>query len=218
MPHSTLKVCPRSFPVQSSWNLVSTSIQHTPRRWPLHGPFPDDDSFASERDAVPSEDHVSTFVFNSHHSLNLQAQRDRLPIRNYRDQILYCLENHQTLVLVSFLHWFILFSHVLNCLLCLYFSTEKRAVGRVLKCRRWAILIALITQLNPWTFVIAFGNGLGQFWLLVNHRNSFSIDINYLHWDTIPINQLMDSLVVHILREITSPRSATVRCISQSTQ
>lgn len=51
--------------------------------------------------------------------------------------------------------------------------------------------------------------------MLVNHRNSFSIDINYLHWDTIPINQLMDSLVVHILREITSPRSATVVSLSQ---
>lgn len=32
---------------------------------------------------------------------------------------------------------------------------------------------------------------------------------------TIPINQLMDSLVVHILREITFPRSATVVSLSQ---
>lgn len=63
--------------------------------------FVDDDSFASERDAAPSEDHVTSFVFNANHSLNLQAQRERLPIRNYQDQILYCLENHQTLVLVG---------------------------------------------------------------------------------------------------------------------
>lgn len=69
----------------------------------LKYPFflPDDDSYTSERDSAPSEDHVSTFVFNANQSLNLQSQRDRLPIRNYRDQILYCLENHQTLVLVG---------------------------------------------------------------------------------------------------------------------
>lgn len=62
---------------------------------------PDDDSFSSERDAAPADDHVTSFVFNAHHSLNLAAQRDRLPIRNYRDQILYCLEHYQTLVLVG---------------------------------------------------------------------------------------------------------------------
>lgn len=31
----------------------------------------------------------------------MQAQRERLPIRNYRDNILHCLENYQTLVLVG---------------------------------------------------------------------------------------------------------------------
>lgn len=62
---------------------------------------PDDDSFSSERDAAPSDDHVTSFVFNAHHSLNLAAQRERLPIRQYRDQILYCLEHYQTLVLVG---------------------------------------------------------------------------------------------------------------------
>lgn len=62
---------------------------------------PDDDSFSSERDAAPADDHVTSFVFNAHHSLNLAAQRDRLPIRAYRDQILYCLEHYQTLVLVG---------------------------------------------------------------------------------------------------------------------
>ncbi|KAL9703095.1 hypothetical protein quinque_006613 [Culex quinquefasciatus] len=62
---------------------------------------PDDDSFSPERDAAPADDHVTSFVFNAHQSLNLAAQRDRLPIRAYRDQILYCLEHYQTLVLVG---------------------------------------------------------------------------------------------------------------------
>lgn len=61
----------------------------------------DDDSFASERDAQPIDDSITTFVFNAHHSLAIEAQRDRLPIRKYRDQILYCLEQYQTLVLVG---------------------------------------------------------------------------------------------------------------------
>lgn len=61
----------------------------------------DDDSFASERDAQPTDDSITTFVFNAHHSLAIEAQRERLPIRRYRDQILYCLEQHQTLVLVG---------------------------------------------------------------------------------------------------------------------
>lgn len=62
---------------------------------------PDDDSFSSERDAQSTDDSVSTFIFNPHQSLNLQSQREKLPIRNYRDKILYCLENYQTLVLVG---------------------------------------------------------------------------------------------------------------------
>lgn len=61
----------------------------------------DDDSFASERDAQPTDDNITTFVFNAHHSLAIEAQRERLPIRNYRDEILYCLEQHQILVLVG---------------------------------------------------------------------------------------------------------------------
>lgn len=61
----------------------------------------DDDSFASERDAQPTDDHITSFVFNAHHSLAIEAQRERLPIRKYRDQILYCLEHYQTLVLVG---------------------------------------------------------------------------------------------------------------------
>lgn len=61
----------------------------------------DDDSFASERDAQPTDDNITTFIFNAHHSLAIEAQRERLPIRNYRDEILYCLEQHQILVLVG---------------------------------------------------------------------------------------------------------------------
>lgn len=63
--------------------------------------FTDDDSFVSDRDAQPTDDHITTFVFNANHSLAIEAQRERLPIRNYRDKILYCLENYQTLVLVG---------------------------------------------------------------------------------------------------------------------
>lgn len=61
----------------------------------------DDDSFASERDAQSTEDHLTTFVYNANHSLAIEAQRDRLPIRYYRDHILYCVEQYQTLVLVG---------------------------------------------------------------------------------------------------------------------
>lgn len=61
----------------------------------------DDDSFASERDVQPTDDQVTSFVFNQHHSSSIEAQRECLPIFKYRDQILYCLENYQTLVLVG---------------------------------------------------------------------------------------------------------------------
>lgn len=50
---------------------------------------------------APTDDHITSFVFNSNHSLNLKAQRERLPIYNYRDHILYCLEHYQTLILVG---------------------------------------------------------------------------------------------------------------------
>lgn len=61
----------------------------------------DDDSFASERDAQPTDDQVTTFVFNRNHSSSIRAQREALPIFQHRDQILYCLEHFQTLVLVG---------------------------------------------------------------------------------------------------------------------
>lgn len=43
----------------------------------------------------------SAFVFNANHNLGLVEQRERLPIRKYRDQILYCLENFQVVILVG---------------------------------------------------------------------------------------------------------------------
>ena len=64
-------------------------------------PILDDNSFASERDAQPSDDQVTSFVFNSNNNATLDAQRERLPITKYKDNILYCLENFQTLVLVG---------------------------------------------------------------------------------------------------------------------
>lgn len=63
--------------------------------------FTDDDSFASERDAQSADDSVTSFVFNAHHSLAIEAQRERLPIRNYRDHLLYCVEQFQTVILVG---------------------------------------------------------------------------------------------------------------------
>lgn len=61
----------------------------------------DDDLFSAEREAVVAEDQSTSLVFNSNNSLTLKAQRERLPIRKYLDQILYCLENHQILILVG---------------------------------------------------------------------------------------------------------------------
>lgn len=61
----------------------------------------DDDSFASERDVQPTDDLVTSFVFNRNHSVSIQSQREQLPIFAHRDQILYSLEHYQTLVLVG---------------------------------------------------------------------------------------------------------------------
>lgn len=63
--------------------------------------YTDDDSFASERDVQPTDDQVTSFVFNQNHSSPIDAQREGLPIFKHREQILFCLENFQTLVLVG---------------------------------------------------------------------------------------------------------------------
>lgn len=47
------------------------------------------------------ESNVTNFVYNRHHSLSLQAQRQKLPIFNYRNHILYLLEKYSCLVLVG---------------------------------------------------------------------------------------------------------------------
>ena len=54
------------------------------------------DLFTAERDAAQGEE-TTNFVFNPNRSLNLAAQREKLPINRYKNEILYCLENFQTL-------------------------------------------------------------------------------------------------------------------------
>ncbi|CRK91123.1 CLUMA_CG004811, isoform A [Clunio marinus] len=62
---------------------------------------PDDtDLFTAERESQ-IEDQTTSLVFNANRSLNLVAQRKRLPIARYKTEILYCLENFQTLVIVG---------------------------------------------------------------------------------------------------------------------
>lgn len=45
--------------------------------------------------------HSTTFVYNPHVALSYEQQRQRLPIFNCRNHILYLLEKHQTVVLVG---------------------------------------------------------------------------------------------------------------------
>jgi ATP-dependent RNA helicase DDX35 len=56
------------------------------------------DLFAAERDAQKNTE-TTDFVFNPNKSLSLQNQRDKLPIKKHRNEILYCLENYQTIIL-----------------------------------------------------------------------------------------------------------------------
>ncbi|XP_068140498.1 LOW QUALITY PROTEIN: probable ATP-dependent RNA helicase DHX35 [Drosophila tropicalis] len=60
---------------------------------------PDTDDAIS--DNVGSDQQASTFVFNSNHNLGIVEQREKLPIRQYRDQILYCLEQYRVVILVG---------------------------------------------------------------------------------------------------------------------
>lgn len=50
---------------------------------------------------VSEDSSVTSFIYNRNHSLSLQIQRQRLPIFNYRNHILYLLEKYQCLVLVG---------------------------------------------------------------------------------------------------------------------
>jgi ATP-dependent RNA helicase DDX35 len=58
------------------------------------------DLFPAERDAQ-IDNETTSFIYNSNNSLSLAAQRERLPIRRYKNDILYCLEKYQTLILVG---------------------------------------------------------------------------------------------------------------------
>lgn len=65
----------------------------------MHLFLDDADLFTAERDAQSGES--TNFVFNPNRSLNLAAQREKLPIHRYKNEILFCLENFQTLVIVG---------------------------------------------------------------------------------------------------------------------
>lgn len=55
-----------------------------------------------QEDKPDIDAHSSTqFVYNAHHSLALDMQRQRLPIFRNKDHIIYLLEKYQTLVLVG---------------------------------------------------------------------------------------------------------------------
>ncbi|KAJ8975514.1 hypothetical protein NQ317_010629 [Molorchus minor] len=49
----------------------------------------------------PSAVETTSFIFNKHHSQSIQTQRQRLPIFNNRNHILYLLEKYQTLILIG---------------------------------------------------------------------------------------------------------------------
>lgn len=55
-----------------------------------------------QEDKPDIDAHSSTqFVYNAHHSLALDMQRQRLPTFKYRSHIIYLLEKYQTLVLIG---------------------------------------------------------------------------------------------------------------------
>ncbi|CAL7948423.1 unnamed protein product [Xylocopa violacea] len=55
-----------------------------------------------QEDKPDIEAHSSTqFIYNAHHSLALNLQRQQLPTFKYRSHIIYLLEKYQTLVLIG---------------------------------------------------------------------------------------------------------------------
>ncbi|XP_053620503.1 probable ATP-dependent RNA helicase DHX35 isoform X2 [Plodia interpunctella] len=50
---------------------------------------------------ITDNDSKTTFVYNRYHHLPLEVQRQKLPVFQYRNHILYLLENYQTLVLIG---------------------------------------------------------------------------------------------------------------------
>lgn len=59
------------------------------------------DVFTAEREAQQIDDQTTTLVFNANRSLSLAAQREKLPIKRYKNEILFCLESFQCLVIVG---------------------------------------------------------------------------------------------------------------------
>lgn len=62
---------------------------------------PSETSSFLDRDDSASFTEATDFVYNRHLSQTLQTQRQKLPIFNNRNHILYLLEKYQTLVLVG---------------------------------------------------------------------------------------------------------------------
>lgn len=60
-------------------------------------PDDSDDLFAADREGETTEQ--TDFIFNKNKSLSLIAQRNLLPIKKHRNEILYCLEKFQTLII-----------------------------------------------------------------------------------------------------------------------
>lgn len=58
------------------------------------------DSICDKPDYILEED-VTTFTFNPHHNLSLGLQREKLPITNIKEHILYSLDLYQTVVLIG---------------------------------------------------------------------------------------------------------------------
>lgn len=56
-------------------------------------------SFLDRNEASSLE--VSDFIYNKHLSQSIQTQRQKLPIFNNRNHILYLLEKFQTLILIG---------------------------------------------------------------------------------------------------------------------
>lgn len=74
-------------------SLTGTSFRPSFKR-PADSPWSEDKS-----DLDPTNG--TSFIFNPHHSLSYEQQRQKLPIFQNRNHILYLLEKHQTLILVG---------------------------------------------------------------------------------------------------------------------
>lgn len=48
-----------------------------------------------------NSDEATQFIYNPYRSQSIENQRKRLPIFQYREQVLYLLESHQFLILIG---------------------------------------------------------------------------------------------------------------------